>query len=437
MKLFFQRIHTHPLFAKTYGWVKLISYTSAAQITVQALGLVSGILIIRILSPAEYALYTLANTMVATMTLLADGGISAGVMAQGAKHWDNPNKLGTVFSTGYNLRKKFAIGSLLVAMPILIYLLNYHGASWIMAFIITLALVPAFITNLSNQLLVIIPKLNQDIYPLQKIEIGVNIARLAFLMLFVFVFPFAFIAVLAAGIPQIWGNKKLFKLSSRYADLKQEQDQVIQKEIYTFVKRMMPGVIYYCLAGNLTIWIASLLSSTNVIAQLGALGRLAIILTVSHVLFNTLITPRFAKMVASSKILLKKYAQINVGLFCFSILTIGAVWLFSNQILWVLGPDYANLNLEVVLVVVASCINFIGTASFSLYISKGWVIKPLISIPIQISSIIIGIFLIDISTIQGILSLNIFIAMVNAIMHITFSIIKIGKSKLTESINLN
>jgi O-antigen/teichoic acid export membrane protein len=432
MNLIFQKIYAHPLFARTYGWVKLVSFTSAAQLIVQALGLVSGILIIRMLTPAEYALYTLANTMVATMTLLADGGISAGVMAQGAKHWDNPTKLGTVFSTGFNLRKKFAVGSLLVALPILLYLLNYHGASWFMAFIITLALVPAFITNLSNQLLVIIPKLNQDIYPLQKIEVGVNIARLAFLGLFVFVFPFAFIAVLAAGIPQIWGNKKLFKLSSKYADLNQKEDQVVKKEIYTFVKRMMPGVIYYCLAGNLTIWIASLVGSTDAIAQLGALGRLAMILTISSVLFNTLITPRFAKMVASSNQLLKRYGQINIGLICFSVITIVFVWLFSSQILWVLGPDYMNLNLEVVLVIVASCINFVGTASFSLYISRGWVINPLVSIPIEICSIIIGVYFIDISSIQGILNLNIFIALVNATMHVVFSILKIVKFKLTQ-----
>lgn len=430
MKFFLHRIHAHPLFDKIYALIKLVSFTSAAQLVIQALGLISGILIIRMLTPAEYALYTLANTMVATMTLLADGGISAGVMAQGAKHWDNPIQLGTVFSTGFNLRKKFAIGSLIVALPILLYLLHYHGASWLMALIITLALVPTFITSLSNQLLVIIPKLNQDIYPLQKIEVGVNITRLAFLGLFVFVFPFAFIAILAAGIPQVWGNKKLFKLSSKYADLRQKEDKEVQNKIYTFVKRMMPGVIYYCLAGNLTIWIASLVGSTDDIAQLGALGRIAMILTISSVLFNTLITPRFAKMVVNSKQLLKRYGQIKIGLICFSLLTTLFVWLFSSQILWLLGPDYNNLKLEVVLVVVASCINFVGTASFSLYISRGWVINPLVSIPIEICSIIIGVIIIDISSIQGILNLNIFIALANAIMHIMFSIIKIEKFKL-------
>jgi hypothetical protein len=43
-----------------------------------------GILIIRLL-PVEYAFYTLANTMHRTMTVLADGGITTGVMSQVGK----------------------------------------------------------------------------------------------------------------------------------------------------------------------------------------------------------------------------------------------------------------------------------------------------------------------------------------------------------------
>ena len=66
-------------------WIKLIFVTGSAQIIVQATGLFCGILVIRLLPVNEYALYTLANTMLGTMTVLADSGISSGVMAQGGK----------------------------------------------------------------------------------------------------------------------------------------------------------------------------------------------------------------------------------------------------------------------------------------------------------------------------------------------------------------
>lgn len=70
-------------------WAKLIAITGSAQVMVQAIGFISGILVIRLLPTHEYALYTLANTMLGTMTLLADGGIATGVMSQGGKVWQD------------------------------------------------------------------------------------------------------------------------------------------------------------------------------------------------------------------------------------------------------------------------------------------------------------------------------------------------------------
>ena len=55
-------------------WAVLGAGAGAGQLVVQATAFVSGIGIIRFLSEEEYAYYTLANTMVLTMGMLADGG---------------------------------------------------------------------------------------------------------------------------------------------------------------------------------------------------------------------------------------------------------------------------------------------------------------------------------------------------------------------------
>src|SRR5690606_35641018 len=102
-------------YSRISEWGKLIAITGSSQILIQALGFISGILVIRVLPVHEYALYTLANTMLGTLTILADGGISTGTMALGGKVWNDRDKLGKVMATGMALRKKFAIGSLLVS----------------------------------------------------------------------------------------------------------------------------------------------------------------------------------------------------------------------------------------------------------------------------------------------------------------------------------
>ena len=84
-----KNIESNHMFIKFCYWFKLAGITSLAQLFIQAIGLVSGILVIRILPTDEYALYTLANTMLGTMIILANSGISVGVTAQGGKVWQD------------------------------------------------------------------------------------------------------------------------------------------------------------------------------------------------------------------------------------------------------------------------------------------------------------------------------------------------------------
>ena len=150
MALFFTRIKTHLNISSILNWSKLISITASAQFIVQAVGFLSGILIIRLLPVQEYAYYTIANTMLGTMSILSDGGISIGVMSQGGKVWQDRTKMGIVLATGLSLRRKFTIVSLFVSIPILFYLLLNNGASLLTASLISLALAPAFLSTLTS-----------------------------------------------------------------------------------------------------------------------------------------------------------------------------------------------------------------------------------------------------------------------------------------------
>src|SRR5205814_7972497 len=55
------------------------------QIIVQLVGFLSGILLIRILEQREYAFFTIANTMQGTLKLLADVGVSIGLVSIGGR----------------------------------------------------------------------------------------------------------------------------------------------------------------------------------------------------------------------------------------------------------------------------------------------------------------------------------------------------------------
>lgn len=425
MRVQLNKIDNNPFYNKILQWGKLIAITGGAQAVVQAAGLVCGILVIRLLSIQEYAWYILANTMLGTMGVLADAGISTGVMAIGGTVWEDKEKMGAVLATGLYLRNKFAIASMLVALPVLMYLLFHHGAGFIKIILITASIIPSFSAALSDSLLEIVPKLRQEISALQKNQIIVAVWRLVLSAFTLFIFPFTFVAIVAAGLPRIYGNNKLTKIVNGLVNKNQLPDPEIKKKILKFVGRILPGSIYYCLSGQITIWLISFFGNTAAIAKVGALGRLAMLLGFFSTLFNTLITPRFARLPYDRKLLLTRFTQILIVLSFFGAVIIGCSFIFSGKALWILGAGYSNLQTEFVLSIVAGFFGLFAGVLFAINTARGWMVHPILSISINLFAIVAGIYFLNITSIQGLFIFNIFIMAVDVLLYIGYGFFRI------------
>jgi hypothetical protein len=391
------------------------------------LSLLSGILIIRFLPLKEYAWYTIANTMLGTLTLLSDGGISLGVMSEGANVWQDKKKLGIVLITGISLRKKFALVSLLVSVPILLYLLVHQKATWFTACTITLFLIPAFYAALSDNLLEIPLKLHQEVFLLQKNQFLVAFFRFLLTCLILVSWPITSLIILASGLTRIFGNIKLKKFSKNYYDTQSTKDSIIKQRILNKVRRVLPESIFYCLAGQLNIFLISFFGKINSVAQIGALGRLTIFFSVVGVVFNILIIPRFARA-ATQKIKLAKLLLVS---FAFAIgivfIFILGCELFSTQILLLLGREYHNLKFELILSATIASLSLLGNIGFGFNASKGWIISPVLTIPISIISFAISIYIFDISTLTGVLYMGILTTFIQVLLNNGFLFWKIIK----------
>ena len=395
-----------PQVAKLWEFGKLGAQVGVAQVAIQAIGFVSGILVIRLLPTQEYALYTLANTMLGTMTILADGGIATGVMSEGGKVWQDKKKLGAVLHTGMELRKKFALGSLLIATPILLYLLQHHGASWLMAGLITLSLIPAFFANLSGKLLEIPLKLKQDIAPLQKIQVASNAGRLGLLGLTLFIYPFAGVAILCAGVAQVWANVRLRKVSSHSADRLQNVSADTNRKILKIVKRSLPTAIYFSISGQLSIWILSLLGTQDSVARIGALTRLTIALSLLTVLVQTLIVPRFARLTKDYEILRSTFLKVQATL----LLALGALYIpiyaLSDYVLLILGESYDGLTPAFKIQCLTALLGVYIASTANLNTSRGFILHPGIHIPLNLVIITMTVSAIQPTNLMGALQVD-------------------------------
>jgi hypothetical protein len=363
------------------------------------------------------------------MAVLSDGGVATGVMAEGGKVWQDKKKLGSLLSTGLYLRKRFAIISLIICLPILAYILHTHGGSWITILLIGLGLTFAFVVNLSQTLLTTIVKLHQDIKSLQKIQVSVGVSRLIMIIGSIFILPLTFILILVNGLSQVNANKRLRNLISNYTDVNQPPNALYKIEILKIVKRLLPSIIYFAFLGQITIWLISVFGNSSSLAQAGALSRLSMILTIFTIIIPTLIVPRFARLPTNRNTLLKTYLLIHLGVIGLCILIVSATYFFPSEILWILGSQYSNLSHELLLSIIGSCLNIIVGTSFSLYSNRGWVINPLIGIPFNLVVIIVCIKLLDLSTLSGVLILNLIVELQSMLFNFIFGFFKIYNVK--------
>lgn len=417
----FDLIKKHKHFNRSKNLLKLISIVGSTEIILKGIGFVSGIMIVRMLPIQEYALYTLANTMLGTLVLFTDSGISNGVMALSGRVWQDPKKLGVVLATGLDLRKKFALITLVISTPIIIYLLLKNNASWLSSVLILLSLIPAFYAALSDSLLEITPKLHQDITSLQKNQLIVGFGRLVLTILSIVIFPWTFVIILASGVPQIYGNSRLKKINAKFVDSNQKTDSTVRKEILSVVVRILPNIVFYALSGQIVIWILSVFGNSNDLASIGALGRFAVLIGFFTSILSTLFLPRFSRLAEHKETLLKYFLVFQLILFLVGSVILLIVFLFPTQMLWILGASYGSLSSELFLIMLSNCIGVITAMTGNLMGSRGHYLNPLLIIILNLGAVVFAYFIWDLTTLRGILYYSIFYQCISLFVNYIFS----------------
>ena len=355
----------------------MLAITSSGQLVVQSVGFICGFAIVRLLPVEQYAAYTIANTCLGAMIILADCGVGAGVMAQAGRAWQDRAKLSQIIVTGMELRRRLVIFSLIVTLPVLFYLLRKHGSSVQATIFLLLAVLPAVFSTISNTLLQVPLLLNQAVSPLQQYQIEANAARLLITLATICFFPFAAIAILATGIGLTWNNFRLRNRSASYIDFTQLPCSMVRSRILKTVARVSPGTIHYSISGQLSVWLLSIYGKSEDIAAVGALGRIGALLAIFTMVFKVLVSPHFAKLPVGGKAVLRRYLVTIVFLVMvitgISVLTL----LFPNPILWVLGEHYTYLEHELFLLTTATIIAVATSVANNINTSRGYVIPPI------------------------------------------------------------
>lgn len=381
---------------------KILASFVSLQIVVQVLSLLSGLLVVRSLGKTEYAYFTIANTMQATLSVLADSGITSSVLSIGGKSWNDRHRLGQVVNSALQLRTIVAAFAVAIVGPLLIWLMVSNGAAPLYACLLLCAVLIATGAQLTTGVLEVIPRLHSEIGRMAKLDLAAVMTRLALLVIGRWLFLNAAIAVLAASLGLLLKNSLLRQLTRDKIDKSAPVSREDQAQIFKIVKQQAPNSIFFCIQGQLAVWLISIFGNTRSIAEVGALARLTVLFTIANSVLSNIALPRFARCQQKNE-LQKMYAQILGTYFCLSLFLMSLALFAPQPLLWLLGGRYSHLTTEFKWMVFGTLINAAAGVLFGLNLSRGWVQGAWLSIPITICVQVALIPFLDLSSIVGVI----------------------------------
>jgi O-antigen/teichoic acid export membrane protein len=410
-----------PVIRRALHRARIVGNFAFIQAVVQVVGFLSGILLIRRLDQREYAYFTIANTMQGTLNVLADIGISIGLVSIGGRVWQDRHRFGQLVNTALGLRRKLGLFAIIAVVPVLFYLLVKNGASMNYTAILILAVLVGLCVQLSTGVLSVVPRLRSDIGRIQTIDLTGALARFVVLVALMYLFLNGAVALAvgsAALLLQYWMLRRYVSgVIARNAPENAED----RAAMVGFIKSQAANAIFFCLQGQITIFLISIFGrQVSSIAEVGALGRLAMIFAVlSHLLANVF-APAFARCQDATK-LRWQYAAIVGAVAAFSLAIIAAAAFFPREFLFVLGNKYSHLERELLLMVAGAVITALASTLWSLNAAKAWIAGSWLYIPLTLATQLALIPAIDFSSVTGVLMFNLVSAIPSLLLNLVLS----------------
>jgi hypothetical protein len=339
----------------------------------------------------------------------------------GGRVWQDRHRFGQLINTALRVRKKLGMLAIIIVTPIMYWMLVKNG-SGISYTIVLLAIVLAgLLIQLSLGVLSVVPRLRSDIGRIQLIDLTGAVVRFLLLAALLFVFLDAGIAVAVATAVLLLQYVMLRTYAVGVVDLAAPENAEDRREIIRLTKHLAPNAVFYCLQGQITIFLISFFGHrASAVAEVGALGRLAMIFTVLSNLLANVFVPAFARCQDGRK-LGWLFAGIVGGVTVISALIMLAAEIFPQQFLFVLGNKYSHLDRELLLMVGGAVLGAIAGTLWALNASKAWVAGSWLYIPLTLGTQVALVPFTDFSSVIGVLTFNLFSVIPSLLLNVVLS----------------
>ena len=398
-------------------WAAVFIEFSLVQGAVQLVGVATGIIVVRLLTTEDYGLYTIANSVLGALGVLADGGIGTATVGIGGRVWQDAARLGEVINTARaTMRGLRHVTSVPVAIAF-IWLLTKNGAMPIEVSILTVLVLAGGVFSLENAIDLTVARLMGNTRLIQAVGLaaaGFRLAAIAALALLGLLAETAMLAIVIGWVVQWWATRRWLR-DKVPADA--PLDPLVRAELRSVVTTQLPNCLYFVLQGQISVWLLSIFGSVRGVADLGAVTRISVIFSVLLATMQNVIIPRYARCQEPDRLRVL-FMQICAGFAILVSVPAALVAIAPRPVLWILGPQYAHLSVELVLAVLGASLGSIVGLTWSLNANKAWFPPSWLWIPLDLGSQLALMLAIGVSTAQQVLTVAILASLVQLTMNL-------------------
>jgi O-antigen/teichoic acid export membrane protein len=355
-------------------WIGIFSAYFSTQTVTQLLGIATGILFTRTLPVREFALYTLAFSVITFFNFLSDLGSTTSLLHFFHRSVKEGSEFRPYADAVLSLRRwAFLGGTLIVAavFPLVAHSKGFGG--WDVA-PATVGILLCVWFQIQVSLRVLDLRL-RNLYGLSyRAEMAGAALRLALAAILVLAaLLHAWLGVLATAAGTALASFLARPLEGREAGARLTPRELgpYRRKILRYLLPTLPSALYFSVQGPLIVWLAATFGSARNIAEVGALGRLGLAVGLFSGLIGTVFLPRLAQ-IADDRVYLARFLQFGAVLAAVAALMTAAAAAAPGAFLAILGPHYTGLRSELMLVVAGAGLNLLDGYLVNVNLARSW-----------------------------------------------------------------
>ena len=394
-------------------WGRLLSTFFAGQGASQILQFITGFALINWLTKDAYATFTLVMAIQGTTQALVELGITQSLTGLIGKKVSDPRAVGRYIAACRYYRDRLLWAGAL-ALPFVFWQIapNYGwtGGVWLWLWAsVVIALVFQAWGAMYNPIFL----LNQDLKPMYGIQLSAAVMRLGLIggahLAGVLTAPLALFYGALQSMAGGWATRSRTRSAvrepARGEDIRPEKRELLRQSL-----PRVPSSVFHAFEGQITIYLISIFGNTSDTAELGALGRLAMLFVIFKRGCNVLVGPYFAKLDTAR--VPGRIALFLLGGAVFTVAVSGFGYLFPEVLLFVLGDGYQHLRYEVFLILLTGSIQLVNMMLFAICVARKYIFPwySIVEIVPLVAVMVLGFAFLDLSELVQVLYFGIALA---------------------------